>query len=349
MARGIQEKENRTAAGFPFKKFLADNHGRVFRYLRLSLTEECNFKCIYCLPDGYKRSEHYELPLTRAEVRNLVSAFGAMNFNKVRLTGGEPTLRRDIVEIVSDIAQIKAIRKIGLTTNAYRLKQLAKPLKDAGLTSINVSLDTLDRERFRQITGLDRLRDVLDGIEASFQAGFTSIKINSVLMKNTVEHDADTLIHWAKDKPFSIRFIEIMRTGVNAGIFEKQHIRSGELKLKLLQNGWRIRPRDESADESSGPAVEFVHRDYLGSVGIIAPYSTAFCDSCNRLRINSKGALRLCLFGENDFSLRDYLKSPNQKHELAGKVFELINGKNKHHRLNDNEFGLTRSLSSIGG
>ena len=326
-------------------RFLSDAHGRAFKYLRLSLTEECNFKCVYCLPDGYKRSQDYDFPLTRSEIKNLVSAFAGMCFSKVRLTGGEPTLRRDIVEIVSDVAATRGIEKTALTTNAYRLKELARPLKDAGLSSVNISLDTLDHERFRQITGTDRLNDVLHGIDAAAEAGFHSIKINAVLMKDFAENDFHSLVEWVKDKPFSMRFIELMRTGSNLKLFEKQQISSGDLKLKLLQNGWEPLEREQT----DGPAIRFSHADYRGTVGIIAPYSTGFCDSCNRLRVSSRGGLRMCLFGEKDHSLRGYLKSPEQSEMLITKVHELIAGKDEHHHLDENRFGVTSTLSSIGG
>lgn len=325
---------------------LVDSFGRRFHYLRLSVTDVCNFRCVYCLPKGYqKTSSSEEPPLSVGEIRNLVGAFSELGFSKVRLTGGEPTVRQDIVEIAREVAGISGIRKVGLSTNGYRLARMARPLAEAGVTALNVSVDSLDPVRFRQITGQDKLREVLDGVDAAFDAGIAQIKINAVLMRGLNDGDLELFMDWARRAPVSIRFIELMRTGQNAELFEFHHVSAGELRFWLLRQGWRMKPRE--ADD--GPAVEFERAGSRGRIGIIAPYGEDFCRSCNRLRVSSRGALRLCLFGEGDTSLRSLLQSPSQRDELVARIEEVILRKPVSHSLREGRYGDTWNLSAIGG
>lgn len=324
---------------------LADSFGRRFHYLRLSVTDACNFKCVYCLPHGYQRPEGAAPPLSLLEIRNLVSGFAAMGFWKIRLTGGEPTLRRDIVEIAREVSAIPGIRKVALSTNGYRLKQLAGPLCAAGVTALNVSVDSLDAGRFREITGQNRLSDVLEGIEAAYSAGFPHVKVNVVLMRDWNDSDLDAYLEWARDRAVSIRFIELMRTGTNHELFSRRHLSAGVIKLKLLQSGWRIRPRVEG----DGPAVEFEHSSSRGRVGLIAPYAKDFCQTCNRLRVSSQGGLRLCLFGEKDHSVRHLLEDERQRGELIAEIHRLIGQKAATHYLHEEKYGNTYDFAAIGG
>lgn len=324
---------------------LADSHGRRFRYLRLSVTDACNFRCVYCLPNGYRKPAGAQAPLGVSEIRNLVSGFAAMGFWKVRLTGGEPTLRRDIVEIAHEISSIPGIRKVALTTNGYRLAQLAGPLRAAGVNALNVSIDSLNAERFRKITGQNRLHDVLKGIDAAFSSGFSAIKVNAVLMKGHNDLDLDSYLEWIRRAPISVRFIELMRTGDNRKLFEGRHLSAGTIQLKLLAWGWSMRHRSEG----DGPAVEFEHPEYVGRIGLIAPYSRDFCRSCNRLRVSSQGDLRLCLFGEEGHPLRHLLRFEHQRDELIAAVRELIGEKAAAHYLHDGKYGNTQDFAAIGG
>lgn len=324
---------------------LIDSFGRDFHYLRLSVTDVCNFRCVYCLPNGYQKPERAEEPLTVDEIRNLVAGFAELGLWKVRLTGGEPTVRRDFLELAAAVAATPGIRKVALTTNGYRLKQLASELRHAGITSLNVSVDSLDPGRFREITGTDRLDEVLDGIGAALKAGFETVKVNAVLLRDLNDADLEAFLKWTVDVPVSIRFIELMRTGENEELFRRRHLSGGEVKLRLLRQGWSLRERAPG----DGPAVEFEHPEHRGRIGIIAPYSQDFCRSCNRLRVSSTGGLRLCLFGEKDHALRPLLQHESQREELIASVRGLMDRKAVSHYLHEGIYGNTGNLAAIGG
>jgi len=323
---------------------LQDPWGRSFRYLRLSLTDACNFRCAYCLPDGYRRQEGTEDPLTPDEIQALVHGFASIGFEKVRLTGGEPTLRRDLVEIVGRVAVEPGIRKVALSTNGYRLRGLAEPLRRAGLTAVNVSVDTLDPEKFERITGRRLRAEILEGIDSAIEAGFDPIKINVVLLRGLNDGELPAFLEYARSRPVSVRFIELMRTGENALFFEGRHVPASEFRAELLRSGWRQRPRSST----DGPAVEFEHPEYFGRVGLIAPYSKDFCSTCNRLRVSSLGKLRLCLFGDGDYPLRPLL-APGRREEFVAAIRSLIEGKPLSHLLHEGKYGNTAHLASIGG
>ena len=324
---------------------LQDTFERKFAYLRLSVTEACNFRCVYCLPNGLSRQPEPENYLSVPEIRRLVSAFSGMGFWKIRITGGEPTLRVDILEIAKSVAEVPGVTRVALSTNAYRLKKIARDLKSAGVTHLNVSLDSLDRETFHEITGFDKLSDVLSGIETALGLGFAGVKVNAVLMKGRNDEALSTFQEWIRDIPVSVRFIELMRTGENENLFSRHHAPATFLQEQLLVQGWKRLARLDG----DGPAVEFRHPDYAGAIGIIAPYSPDFCSTCNRLRISSRGDLRLCLFGEGGYSLRHLLQSDDQEGELQETVHRLMGEKKESHYLQEGQYGSTRNFASIGG
>lgn len=321
-----------------------DRFGRRFSYLRLSLTSFCNFRCVYCLPNGYQSCGNKSV-LSSEEIRRLVEAFAELGITKVRLTGGEPTVRRDIVEIVGCVCSSPGVQKVGMTTNGYRLTHIVEDLRRAGLSSLNVSVDSLHREKFQAITGQDRLPDILEGIEKALALGFNPIKVNVVLLKNLNDEEPDEFLEWIRETPITIRFIELMRTPSNASLFEKHHISPDFLKGKIEKEGWRPRMRLAS----DGPAEEYTHPDYKGAIGVISPYSNKFCTTCNRLRITSRGDLRLCLFGESDFSLRPLLQENSQKGLLQKTICSLLVRKPVSHFLYEGLYGNTPSLSAVGG
>ena len=323
---------------------IADNFGRTFPYLRLSVTDICNFSCSYCLPDGYKKTG-CEPFMTKIEIVRLVKAFVALGTWKIRLTGGEPTVRKDFVEIATAVNEIPGVRRLAFTTNGYKLPKRAQSYYDAGLRAINISVDSLRPDQFKYITGHDRLHDVLDGIQASFEAGFESVKLNTVLLKGYNDKELDHFIDFVKDTPVSLRFIELMRTGDNPKYFETHHLSGSVVTKKLLKRGWRALPHIEGA----GPAQEFEHPDSAGTVGLIAPYSKDFCKSCNRLRIEARGNLHLCLFGEGGYNLREYLQSDDQIEELQEKITSLMSFKRSAHFLHEGNNGVRKHLASIGG
>ncbi len=323
---------------------IADRFGRTFPYLRLSITDICNFSCTYCLPDGYKKGG-CETFMRQDEIIRLVKAFAALGTWKIRLTGGEPTVRKDFVEIATALHNIPGIRKLAFTTNGYKLPQRAQDYYNAGLRAINISLDSLRPDQFKEITGHDRLNDVLGGVDSCFKAGFETVKLNTVLLKGINDFELDHFIDFVEDKPLSLRFIELMRTGDNQEYFKEHHLPGTAVTQKLLARGWRVRPRIEGA----GPAIEFEHEKSAGTIGLIAPYSKDFCKSCNRLRVSAKGALHLCLFGEGGYSLRDYLQSDEQSEELQKKILQLMNFKRSAHFLHEGNSGVREHLASIGG
>lgn len=323
---------------------LTDGFGRNFPYLRLSITDICNFSCDYCLPDGYKCSGKPNF-LSLSEIGNLVAGFAALGTRKIRLTGGEPTLRRDFSDIVRLIAENDKIDKLAFTTNGYKLAENIEQWREAGINAINVSIDTLDRDGFYKLTGHDRLPQILQGIDAALELGFSQVKVNAVLLKGVNDQQFDNFLDWVKHKPIGMRFIELMQTGDNLDYFNKYHLSANILSEKLLNQGWVMKQRAFDA----GPAQEFVHADYVGSIGIIAPYSKDFCTDCNRLRITSTGDLRLCLFGNQGTSIRHLLQDESQLEDLKQLILTQLSFKKSTHFLAMGDTGATANLSTIGG
>ena len=324
---------------------LVDGFNRTFSYLRLSLTEKCNFRCTYCLPNGYKARPDLPQFLTRDEIYNLAAAFKELGVTKIRLTGGEPTLRGDIVEIVRTLKRDVGIASVAMTTNGYRLPELLSPLRDAGLTALNISLDSLKADLFREICGSARGAKVRDHIDEALSFGFDKVKVNCVLLKDINDTELDDFVGFVKDRDISIRFIELMRTGENKSFFDRHHMDTGRFEEILKASGWTLSERSYN----SGPAKEFSHPSYRGRVGFIAPYQKDFCSSCNRLRVSAQGGLRLCLFGEGEISLRRFLGDKSDSEKLQKLVCDSLHIKPASHRLHENIFGMTSTLSGIGG
>lgn len=324
---------------------LADNYGRRFEYLRLSLTDVCNFRCSYCLPDGYRKAKGVPTNLSVDEIRRLVSAFGTLGLWKVRLTGGEPTLRREFLEIAAAVAGIEGVGKVAITTNGYRLAERAQSYADAGISAINISMDSLKPDRFRAITGHDRLSEILRGIDACRQAGITSVKLNSVLLKGLNEDELDDFIAFVVEQDLTLRFIEVMRTNDNPEYFAAHHLPGAFVTNRLELLGWQRLERPDGA----GPAIEYANALGPGRIGIIAPYSKDFCASCNRLRVSATGKLHLCLFGDAGIDLRPLLQQDGQIDELVQRLQQLVATKAPAHLLHQGNSGSTPHLASIGG
>ncbi len=324
---------------------LQDRFSRRFQYLRLSLTDVCNFSCSYCLPGGYRKQKGAPPQLTVDETIRLVRAFAALGVWKIRLTGGEPTIRSEFLEIASRVAAIDGIRKLAVTTNGYRLPERAASYAQAGITAINISTDSLSSEKFREITKHDRLSEILDGITACQQAGIKAIKVNTVLLKGLNDDELADFVAFVKDRPISLRFIELMRTNDNSAYFERHHLSGTKVTDMLEASGWHQLPRAIGA----GPAVEFSHTHSVGRIGLIAPYSPDFCASCNRLRVSAIGKLHLCLFGEGGYDLRPLLQSDSMEAELIERICGLMVHKTPAHDLHNGNSGVTPHLASIGG
>ncbi|WP_279026816.1 GTP 3',8-cyclase MoaA [Gibbsiella quercinecans] len=324
---------------------LTDAFARKFYYLRLSITDVCNFRCTYCLPGGYQPNGSPKTFLSLDEIRRVSRAFAELGTEKVRLTGGEPSLRRDFTEIIAAVRENPMVRQLAVTTNGYRLARDVQRWRDAGLTAINVSVDSLDARQFHAITGQDRFQQVMAGIDAAFAAGYRKVKVNAVLMRDVNHHQLDAFLRWIKDRPIQLRFIELMETGEGGQLFRKHHVSGDVIRRQLAREGWRHLPRERS----DGPALVFSHPDYQGEVGLIMPYAKDFCASCNRLRVSAIGNLHLCLFGEQGIPLRDLLAADNQLEQLKLRIQGGLLNKKQTHFLHQGNSGITQNLSFIGG
>lgn len=324
---------------------LVDAFQRAYYYLRLSITDQCNFRCNYCLPNGYQPEANKPSFLTLSEIIRVAEAFAAMGTEKIRLTGGEPTLRKDFITIAENVANVSGIRQLALTTNGYRMAKDVDAWQRAGITSINVSVDSLDPKMFHQITGINKFDEVMRGIERAFEIGYKKVKVNSVLMKNLNDHEFNQFLAWVKNRPIQMRFIELMQTGEMDSFFHHHHLSGEILVKKLLEQGWLLQQKAIT----DGPAKVFKHPDYMGEIGLIMPYEKNFCVSCNRLRVSAKGKLHLCLFGEEGIELRDLLRSDDQQSILQARIFSALQGKREHHYLHQGDTGIRQHLASIGG
>jgi cyclic pyranopterin phosphate synthase len=323
---------------------LRDAAGRLLEYLRLSITDRCNFRCVYCLPQGCPKRAGAE-PLSLEEFGRLVRAFASLGFWKIRLTGGEPLLREDVCEIVRRVARTPGVRRVGLTTNGCRLAAVASELRDAGLTSLNVSIDSLDPERFRSITGSVHLPRIIAGVDAALAAGIPSVKVNAVLMRGMAPRELDHFLAWTEQTPLVVRFIELMETGDNSALFLRSRLPAEVVREELLRRGWTRLPRDPG----DGPATNYGHPAHAGKVGLISAYTPGFCAACNRLRVSSTGELRPCLFGEHATSLRRLLGRDEDLGALVRLIESSVTRKPQSHRLHERRCGFTPNLAATGG
>ncbi len=320
---------------------LQDNFGRQFRYLRLSVTEACNYRCNYCLPDGYKQEGKPSF-LSVPEIRKLAAAFAQTGVDKIRITGGEPSLRKDLADIIAAVKETPGIKTVALTTNGHRMEKYIDSWAEAGLDALNVSIDSLDPRMFKAITGHDAFNAMMRGIDMASASRIKTIKINSVLMRQYNLSEFENFLDWIQYSPFTLRLIELMETGDNTAFFQKNHVSAEELENQLQARGWQRQIREKSA----GPAKEYYHPEYQGRLGFISPYSKDFCSTCNRLRVSSTGKLHLCLFGEQGYSLRPYLESVDATIDYLTTV---LSQKHETHLLHKRESGATKHLAMLGG
>ena len=326
---------------------MSDSFGRSFPYIRLSITDVCNFKCGYCLPNGYFKVENKPGFLNLDEISNLVAAFTKLGVSKIRITGGEPTVRKDFFEVLRNIKSEHKINNLVITTNGYKLNEIAEELIATGINGINISIDSLDRNKFKEITGKDRLPQILEGINILQNKGFKNIKVNAVLLKN-INDSLEEFQNWERfinNNEIDFRYIELMQTGDNLEYFKKYHISASNFRKYIESTDWK----EISRIRDAGPSINYVHSKLKGKFGIIAPYSKDFCITCNRLRITAKGELRLCLFGNTGTNLRPYLQNQNQKDELIELILKQLRFKKESHYLETGNTGITPHLASIGG
>jgi cyclic pyranopterin phosphate synthase len=327
---------------------LQDSFGRRFPYIRMSITDVCNFKCGYCLPNGYQadKSDNRTF-LNIKEIERLTKALSELGVCKIRLTGGEPTVRKDFFDILKVIKKHSGIKKTVITTNGYHLDQKAQKIKESGLDGINISIDSLDRETFKNITGHDRLPEILEGIKKLQELNFKNIKINAVLLKgvNDKEENFDKWAEFIKTNEIDFRYIELMQTGDNLDYFNKYHVPSSKFVNYLNERNWIF----QTFGKDAGPSKNYINTNYKGKFGVIAPYSKDFCKNCNRLRITAKGDLRLCLFGNTGINIRHLMQKDDQIEELKDLILKQLNFKKESHYLELGETGLTKNLSTTGG
>lgn len=320
-------------------EILKDNFNRKIEYLRISVTNRCNSRCKYCMPpEGVELKSHDEI-LSFEEITNIVSVFAKLGVKKIRLTGGEPLVRRGIVGLVKKISDIEGINQITLTTNGLLLKKYAKKLKEAGLDRVNISIDSLDKEKYSLITRGSSLKDVFEGIEEAKKVGLDPIKLNTVLVKDFNDGEIEDLVNLTKDNNYDIRFIELMTIGDTSN-WSKDRYLSNETVLKKMKDLKPVIKKDKSS-----PADYYQISGYKGRVGLINPISCGFCDNCNRVRLTSNGSLKLCLHSDVEYDLRKYAYD---KVKLEEKILEIIKEKPKEHKLNEGVV-IKKNMFQIGG
>jgi GTP 3',8-cyclase len=325
---------------------LIDTFGRVHNNLRISVTDRCNLRCTYCMPEEVVFMDRAEL-LSFEEIARFVRVAVPLGIDKVRLTGGEPLMRRELPRLVAMLSAIEGVRDIGLTTNGLLLADQAQALRDAGLRRINVSLDTLDPGRFRQITRRDGLDKVLDGIFAAKRAGFDPVKVNAVSIRGVTEHDAVPLARFARQHGLEMRFIEYMPIGADA--WERDKVYFAHEILEQLER--EVAPLAPARDyDPRAPAMDFEYADGGGRVGIIASVSRPFCASCNRLRLTADGKLRNCLFALDEVDVKGLLRRNAPDGEIAEVVHRNVLAKWEGHEINTARFiKPLRTMHAIGG
>lgn len=320
-------------------KILKDNFNRKIEYLRISVTDRCNSRCKYCMPEGGVEFKSHDKILSFEEIINIVSVFAKLGVKKIRLTGGEPLIRKDIVALVRKISNIEGISEITLTTNGLLLKKYAKQLKEAGLDRVNISIDSLDEEKYSLITRSSNLKDVLEGIEESKRVGLEPIKLNTVLVKGFNDNEIEDLVNLTKDNNYDVRFIELMTIGDTSN-WSKDRYLSNEIVLEKVKTLKSVIKKDESS-----PADYYQIPGYKGRVGLINPISCGFCSNCNRVRLTSTGNLKLCLHSDVEYNLREYAYD---KEKLEEKLLEIIKEKPKEHKLNQGVI-IKKNMFQIGG
>ena len=320
-----------------------DSAGRHIDYLRISVTDRCNLRCIYCMPpEGVAQMPHSEI-LSYEEIRSVARAAVELGFKKIRLTGGEPLVRAELPKLVEMLSQIEGINELSLTTNGTLLKRYAQGLRQAGLSRVNVSLDTLKDHRFRQVTHNGNLRDVLEGIAAAKAAGFEPVKINTVVMRGTNDDEVLDFARMTRDEGWHVRFIELMPFKAVA-----EFVPSDELRQQIRSLG-KLEPC--LSITGNGPAAYYRLAGARGSIGFISPLTElSFCSRCNRMRLTAEGKLRPCLLGEDEIDLKTALRNNASMEELKRLILEAVATKPRHHRLEGGDARpVRRRMSQIGG
>lgn len=322
---------------------MRDNYNRNIDYLRISVTDRCNLRCIYCMPEeGIKDLlPHHEI-LSYEEILRIVEIGIDLGITKIRVTGGEPLLRKGIVNFIERLARIEGIQDIGMTTNGILLKKFAKDLHNAGLKRVNVSLDSLDESKFRTITRIGSIYEVLEGIEEANKVGLKPVKVNVVIMRGINDDEIEKFVIWSMEVPYQIRFIEFMPVGPNAWRKEL-FISKDEIKEKIENKIGKLIPVKM---KKSGPAEYFMLEGAKGILGFISPITTHICVRCNRLRLTAEGKLRSCLFSDKEVDLKKLLREGASQEKISEIIIKTIHLKPQ----GMSEYAKPlRPMSTIGG
>lgn len=323
---------------------LIDRHGRPHNYLRISLTDRCNLRCTYCMPEHMKFARPAHL-LTTEEIIRLARLFVSMGIDKIRLTGGEPLLHTDVQKIISKISSLPGLRTLALTTNGLKLGAMAHDLKKNGLTTLTVSLDSLKEETFNAIARRARLQDVMHGIDAAFAAGFDPVKINTVVMAGINEEELLDFVDWGKDKPVDLRFIEYMpfpETGwMKTGLVSYATMRDRIAKAYEI---------DPITSEKSAVGKSFALKNHRASVSFVSSMTESFCGSCSRLRLTADGNIKACLFDPQEETLRDVMRAGGSDAGLKAVILKALDGKPMAHPPMEDLLAMgNRTMIAIGG
>ncbi|MBB6482036.1 GTP 3',8-cyclase MoaA [Spirochaeta isovalerica] len=328
---------------------MKDVYGRSIDYLRISLTDRCNFRCRYCMPEeGVDMLSHRDI-LTFEEILAIVSVAVKRGISKVRLTGGEPLVRKGVAGLIRDLKSIDGINSISMTTNGFLLGEMAEELKERGLDRVNISLDTVNREKFLNITRRDGLDKVISGIDAAVKAGLNPVKLNSVIMRGTNDDEILNLVRFAQEKKVILRFIEQMPFGS----YSREDFVSAE-EIKGIITGEYGSPVKPDGDESAlfagfGPSEHSRFGEDGPVIGFITPVSNHFCGRCNRLRLTADGKLKPCLLSNEEIDLKSALRSGLSERDLESILTYAVDRKPKGHFLDSDIFESTRGMSKIGG
>jgi len=324
---------------------LIDPFGRTIEYVRLSVTDRCDLRCFYCLPKGFKDFEEPIEWLTFAEIERVIKVFGELGVNRIRITGGEPLVRKNIPELALRLSALPGIQDLSLSTNAIQLKRHADALKNANVSRLNVSLDSLNPERFKTITNGGKLEKVINGLMAAKAADFSPIKINTVLMKDINDDEAEELVEFCIEHGFALRFIETMPIGNTGRDATDHYVNLQEIKSRLAEK-YQLIP---SMMPGGGPAryVKVAGTDL--KIGFITPLSQHFCETCNRVRLSADGTLYLCLGQSDKVELRPLLRAGISDEQLKQVITDSIALKPERHEFNEKPQQVVRFMSMTGG
>jgi len=327
---------------------LKDSYGRAIRDLRVSVTDRCNFRCFYCLPHGEPPSAPKDEMLSYEEIELAVEVFASLGVEKVRLTGGEPMLRRDIESLVAKLSRVPGVADLALTTNAFNLAERAAGLKAAGLDRVTVSLDSLRPDSFRKMTGVDLLPRVLEGVRAARRVGLVPVKVNAVIVRGHNDGEVADMAAFAREHGLVMRFIEYMPLDSGHGWSRERVVSGAEIRAAINERFLLVA---RGGGRGSETATRYRFADGApGEVGIIAPVTEPFCGACSRVRLTADGQIRTCLFSKVEHSLRDVMRSGATRPEIADYVRSVVLRKEPRHYINETYFEQpARTMSLIGG